>query len=261
MRQLPGDHRPTGPQLCALLAEAGQCHQQLQHQPHLGHGSTRPARLSLGNPLAQPPGPWLLQPPPSSHLLLGALTPDGGEGAPGRALVPTSPPNKSQSLARPCRWFFGAGWHGACPRPLWTSAFLAVKWVFPVVSGGRCGRVSEACCGRASDLHCPPPPSQARHISPQGNHLSFILGERLAWLTSQPGSCSRTPGACASVLQRSPPLQFLFQLCCQICQLWGWGGWEVTEASGARVAGLSLVHAVPPTPHPPTTPCRICGAP
>lgn len=37
--QLPGDDRPTGPQLRALPAEARQCHQQLQHQPHLGHGT------------------------------------------------------------------------------------------------------------------------------------------------------------------------------------------------------------------------------
>ncbi|KAB0396929.1 hypothetical protein E2I00_009844, partial [Balaenoptera physalus] len=37
--QLPRDGRPTGPQLCALPAEAGQCYQQLQYQPHLGLGT------------------------------------------------------------------------------------------------------------------------------------------------------------------------------------------------------------------------------
>lgn len=35
--QLPRDHRPAGAQLCALPAEARKCHQQLQHQPQLGH--------------------------------------------------------------------------------------------------------------------------------------------------------------------------------------------------------------------------------
>lgn len=50
VRQLPGDDRPAGPQLCALPAEAGQCHQQLQHQPHLGGRAACPARLSLRSP-------------------------------------------------------------------------------------------------------------------------------------------------------------------------------------------------------------------
>lgn len=72
--QLPGDDRPAGPQLCALPAEAGQCHQQFQHQPHLGRQATPPAGLTWGATTR----PWLFQLATSSHLLLGALTPDGG---------------------------------------------------------------------------------------------------------------------------------------------------------------------------------------
>ncbi|XP_064429226.1 fibronectin type III and SPRY domain-containing protein 1 isoform X1 [Mirounga angustirostris] len=75
VRQLPGDDRPAGPQLCALPAEAGQCHQQLQHQPHLGHWTARPARLSLGSP---PPGLGCFSRHLLLTLLLGALTPDWG---------------------------------------------------------------------------------------------------------------------------------------------------------------------------------------
>lgn len=75
--QLPGDDRPPGPQFCALPAEAGQCHQQLQYQPHLGH---RPpsGRGAVG--ATTRPGPFSRA--PFSQLLLGALTP---EGCPARA--------------------------------------------------------------------------------------------------------------------------------------------------------------------------------
>nr|XP_051699542.1 fibronectin type III and SPRY domain-containing protein 1-like [Oryctolagus cuniculus] len=40
--QLPGDHGPAGAQLRALPAEAGQHHQQLQLQPHLGQARHHP---------------------------------------------------------------------------------------------------------------------------------------------------------------------------------------------------------------------------
>lgn len=75
--QFPGDNRPSGPQLCALPAEARQCHQQLQHQPHLG---SAPSQADFGGHCQAP----------SSHLLLGALTPNGGhqQGAGTRADLP-----------------------------------------------------------------------------------------------------------------------------------------------------------------------------
>ena len=54
-----------------------------------------------------------------------------GERAWGRALLPTSPPNKGQTLARRCCCFNFRGWVAlGVSGPLWTSAFLAVKWAF-----------------------------------------------------------------------------------------------------------------------------------
>lgn len=167
--QLPGDDRPAGPQLCALPAEAGQCHQQLQHQPHLGRQATPPAGLTWGAATR----PWLFQLATSSHLLLGALTPDGGGHQWGQGTrVAPSPPHL---LIKVKHWPGHATGSWGLGGTLWTSAFPAVKRTFPAgsVAGHAELSVTGSMWGQLwADIALTAPTSQAKHIGPAG-HWSF----------------------------------------------------------------------------------------
>lgn len=185
--QLPGDDRTAGPQLRALPAEAGQRHQQLQRQPHLGQRAAHLAGLVSG----LPPGFGCCSRAPSSNLLLGALTPNGGSPTgSGHQGGPSSPPHVPIKVKHwPGRAAASLGL--GAPAVPWPSLDLSfpsrkmgfsgkVRWQFLLsrmrISGTKWGQLWADIRGTP---HCRPKPSQTHW--PRG-HLSFN-----SWRRGPPG--------------------------------------------------------------------------